>query len=106
MWGVPGSNKNQTKRFMRTKKDTEGRISSYFDPEQEPTYDLTGAVPLEAKSGTVILLHGDLVHYSYANVSPMKRHAYTMHVVESKNTKWNEDNWLQRYDTPFNQLFN
>ena len=32
--------------------------------------------------GSVVLLHGDFVHFSKDNISGKSRHAYTMHFVE------------------------
>ena len=47
--------------------------------------------------GTVIALHGSLVHYSGHNHSEESRHAYTMHFVDlGKGNKWSDENWLQR----------
>ncbi|EFO90328.1 hypothetical protein CRE_29155 [Caenorhabditis remanei] len=45
--------------------------------------------------GSLILIHGLIVHKSEANTSDKSRYAYTVHVMERKNTKWSEDNWLQ-----------
>ena len=64
-------------------------------PQEKKDYDISDSVPLEAKAGTVVLLHGDFVHYSAHNTSTKQRHAYTFHVVEGK-LKWEEDNWLRR----------
>jgi phytanoyl-CoA hydroxylase len=52
-------------------------------------------VPLEAKRGTLIVLHGLLPHLSGANLSPRSRHAYTLHVVDGA-ARYSPDNWLQR----------
>ena len=41
-------------------------------------FDLTGAVPLEVKAGTLVLLHHALVHYSAPNTSSKSRHAYSV----------------------------
>jgi len=37
---------------------------------------------------------GQFVHFSEPNKSDHSRHAMTMHVVEGRNTHWEEDNWL------------
>ena len=73
----------------------------FYEPEEAPVYSTEGAIPLEAKKGTVIVFSGDFVHYSYHNHSDKPRHAFTMHVVEGRNTKWESDNWLTRNDVPF-----
>lgn len=105
MYGIPGSHKNKTNYFMKLAKDEEGRDMIMFDPPEAPKYDTSNNVPLEAEKGTVVLLHGDFVHFSYANYSPMQRHAYTLHLVESRNHIWEKDNWLQRKKTPFRFLY-
>lgn len=57
-----------------------------------------GYVPVEVKSGTLVLLHGLLPHKSYPNRSEQPRNAYTLHVIEGEY-HYPSDNWLQR-DTP------
>jgi len=93
MWAVPGSHRMGTKYLYKRGKG----FSSYFDPPKTE-YDTTGAVPLETKAGTLVLLNGDLVHYSDENRSDVSRHAFTLHVVESDGTIYPRDNWLQRSD--------
>jgi hypothetical protein len=64
-----------------------------FDTPQ-PSYDLAKFVPLECPAGTLVLLHGENVHYSAENTSPISRHSYSMHVVESApGVAWSPDNW-------------
>lgn len=105
LWGLPGSHKTPTDYFMKLKKDKEGKSKTYYEPATPPKYELKDPVPLEAEKGTVVLLHGDFVHFSYHNKSPQQRHAYTLHLVESRNHIWEHDNWLQRKDIPFNFLY-
>ena len=62
-----------------------------FDKEL-PQYDLERGVPLEVPSGSLVLLHGALVHFSYENSSGVSRHAYSMHVVEGKHA-YPKENW-------------
>jgi phytanoyl-CoA hydroxylase len=78
---------------------------TYFDPPMNETgLKMEGGVCLDVPAGTLVLLHGALVHYSFANKSEKQRHAYTLHVVEgAEGTKWAEDNWMVR-DTPFPAL--
>lgn len=104
MWGIPGSHKTPTNYFMKTKIDSTGRTIVYYDPPEKPKYDMSKAVPLEAEKGSVVLLHGDFVHFSHPNTSGMQRHAYTIHLVEGRNHTWESDNWLQRRQIPFNFL--
>ena len=43
--------------------------------------------------GSLVLIHGEVVHRSYANRSKKSRHVYTFHVVETANTTYSKDNW-------------
>lgn len=45
------------------------------------------------RSGSLIIIHGLVVHKSAPNTSSMSRHAFTLHIMEAKDTKWSEDNW-------------
>jgi phytanoyl-CoA hydroxylase len=101
MWGVPGSHKTPTDYFLKLDKTG---TKTYYEPANAPQYDISNAVPLEVEKGSVVLLHGDFVHFSHPNTSSQQRHAYTLHLVESRNHTWEADNWLQRKTLPFNFL--
>ncbi|TGO50416.1 hypothetical protein BCON_0184g00210 [Botryotinia convoluta] len=60
---------------------------------------------LEVKAGTLILMHGNLMHKSEANQSSKSRVAFNFGVVEGEHG-WLEDNYLQPYDgtTEFEKL--
>lgn len=99
MWALPGSHAGGlARRFVR---DEAGAVS--FDGGA-PDWDTSQGVPLEVKAGTLVVLHGALVHWSSENNSSQSRHAYTMHVVDG-TAKWAPENWLQRdADFPFEPL--
>lgn len=61
-------------------------------PDDEP-------VALEARRGTLIVLHGLLPHASAPNRSPRPRHAYALHLIDG-HAEYAADNWLQRPDLP------
>lgn len=91
LWAVPGGHRQGLKkRFCRAA--TGGTRFDLLDPTP---LDETGAVPLEVKAGTLIVLHGLLPHRSGANRSEFSRHAYTLHMVEAA-AHYPADNWLQR----------
>ncbi|ETN83122.1 Phytanoyl-CoA dioxygenase [Necator americanus] len=77
-------------RFVRTHK-TDGSPLLKFNGTR-PTYDQTKFVNVPIKKGSLIIIHGLVVHKSAPNLSQNSRHAYTLHVMEGKNTKWSEDN--------------
>ena len=96
MWALPGGHRAGLKsRFVRTPA---GRSETRtLDASPWPAFvpDESDYVPLEAKRGTLIVLHGLLPHLSGANLSARSRHAYTLHVVDGA-TAYSTDNWLQR----------
>lgn len=91
LWAVPGGHRQGLKkRFKRAPGG--GTCFEVLDPTP---FDEAGAVPLEVKAGTLVVLHGLLPHRSGPNRSPYSRHAYTLHVVEA-DAAYPADNWLQR----------
>ena len=66
--------------------------------DREP-YDTSRARPLPAPTGTLVVLHGSLPHWSAPNRSDASRHAFTWHVIDA-TADYLADNWLQRPDLP------
>lgn len=60
---------------------------------------------LEVKAGTLIVMHGNLMHRSEANRSEQSRVAFVFGVVDG-SLEWLPDNYLQPYDgeTEFEKL--
>ena len=56
-------------------------------------------VALEARRGSLVVLHGLLPHASAANRSARPRHAYALHLIDGR-AEYPADNWLQRPDLP------
>ena len=75
----------------------EHHTGTAFIPTSTPNieWDLKQMEALPVKKGDMILLHGQLVHASYANRSQYSRHAFVLHIVEL-GYDWPKDNWLQR----------
>lgn len=94
LWALPKSHKAGLK--TRYLKDSNG---SRFVGDS-PEYDCSDFVPIEVKAGSLVLLHGSLVHQSFENKSPKSRHAYSIHAFESDGCSWASDNWLQRREFP------
>ena len=108
LMAIPGSHMvsrvhnsaDDTYRFVR---NPDGK-STQFIGQDTPPWDLDLMVPLEAESGSLVILHGSLVHMSRPNRSSKSRHAYILHLVESE-ANWPADNWLQRPSNfPFRHL--
>lgn len=49
----------------------------------------------EVKAGTLVLIHGNLLHKSEKNTSQRGRIIYTFHVIEGHDRVYDERNWLQ-----------
>ena len=109
LFAVPGSHRTVPigDRFVRSGGDGDGGVRVGFQSGARPTYDTAGAVPLPALAGTLVLLHGGVVHFSAPNASAAPRAAYTVHVVEGgRGHAWAPDNWLQRpAGAPFVALY-
>lgn len=56
--------------------------------------------------GSLVIIHGLVVHQSECNRSNKSRYAYTFHVIETQDTKYSANNWLQLPEgEQFAQLF-
>jgi phytanoyl-CoA hydroxylase len=90
MWAEAGGHHRPLhRRFVR-----EGRRTwmETLDPTPLPE---AGLVPLCARRGSLVLLHGQLPHRSGPNRSDRSRHAYALHLIEA-SARYSPDNWLQR----------
>jgi len=122
LWALPGSHRGGVlRRFGRglggEEKGEEGAgedgagaaaapVTVGFD-RPAPAYDLEDGVPCPAPAGTLVLLHGSVVHWSAPNTGPASRHAFTLHIAEGgRGSAWAADNWLQRPpEAPFVPLY-
>lgn len=86
-----------SKRFVR---NAAGNGTEFIGAE--PTgIDDSQFVKCEVEAGTLVLIHGSVVHKSAPNFSDKSRYIYTFHVIEGE-AKYPEDNWLQPINgTPF-----
>ena len=66
--------------------------------EKEERYDMG-----EVKAGTLVLIHGNILHKSEKNTSSKSRNIYTFHVIEGEE-KYDERNWLQPPEQGFSRL--
>ena len=92
LWVQPGGHRGPLRqRFVKTEGNRASMES--IDITLWPTE--FSAVPLEAKAGDLIILHGLLPHYSAPNRSPHSRMAFTLHVTDASSA-YSPRNWLQR----------
>jgi ectoine hydroxylase-related dioxygenase (phytanoyl-CoA dioxygenase family) len=109
---LPGSHKTAEvgKRFVR-KKDGSGTEFIDNDGARFPAGKEYGVAEAEegeyklgeVKAGTLVLIHGNLLHKSEKNVSEKGRIIYTFHVIEGEN-EYDERNWLQPPKEGFTKL--
>ncbi|RKP11058.1 hypothetical protein THASP1DRAFT_27157 [Thamnocephalis sphaerospora] len=102
LYAVPGSHRDYPVRnqFVRTDAG-----STAFIGEPLPLIDASKYVPIQCPAGSLVLIHGAVVHRSDANRSLHSRWAYTFHLVEG-NAAYSQRNWLQpTTELPFPRLF-
>jgi len=56
----------------------------------------------EVKAGTLVIIHGNVLHRSEKNTSDKSRFVYTFHVIE--RSRYDEKNWLQPPKDGFSRL--
>lgn len=56
------------------------------------------------KAGSLVLIHGNLLHKSEKNTSSKSRFIYTFHAIEGGNV-YDERNWLQPNEEGFSRLY-
>uniref|UniRef100_A0A8D0CJ34 Phytanoyl-CoA dioxygenase domain-containing protein 1 n=1 Tax=Scleropages formosus TaxID=113540 RepID=A0A8D0CJ34_SCLFO len=104
LWFIPGSHKSGiTRRMVRTSKETYP-LTDFIGREQN--HDEKLFVPAPVKKGGLVLIHGEVVHRSAQNTSDHSRQVYTFHIMESQDTHWSPENWLQpTAELPFPSLY-
>ncbi|CAG8949869.1 hypothetical protein HYFRA_00004197 [Hymenoscyphus fraxineus] len=115
---LPGSHKTAEvgKRFVRKKGGegtefigNEGRRfpmgGGYGGKDGEGEGEGEGGyVPGEVKAGTLVLIHGNLLHKSERNTSGKGRIIYTFHVIEGEGCVYDGLNWLQPPEEGFTKI--
>ncbi|WWD03511.1 hypothetical protein V865_001563 [Kwoniella europaea PYCC6329] len=107
---LPGSHKRAriSSRFVR---DPSGKGTTFIDiPEvkknEENWDEMDGWKEADCKAGTLVLIHGSVMHKSPPNHSDKTRFIYTFHMIEgAQGTVYDEKNWLQpTKEMPFPSL--
>ncbi|XP_078497675.1 phytanoyl-CoA dioxygenase domain-containing protein 1 [Lissotriton helveticus] len=104
LWFIPGSHTSGiTRRMVRTPEGSHPR-TTFVGSEQKYEEDLFVAAPV--KRGSLVLIHGEVVHKSELNASDRSRHSYSFHVMDARDTTWSPENWLQPTpELPFPPLY-
>lgn len=91
---IPGGHKGPLKELHYRGED--GRMT--FKTLDDTPWPEGATVAAEARAGTLVIFDGRAPHRSGANLSDRSRHAYTLHVID-RNSRYPEENWLQRDPT-------
>lgn len=78
---------------MRNSNPNEEELVIYNKPT--PIYPQDLFTPCPVKKGSLVVIHGLVIHRSELNQSDKSRFAYTFHVMETDNVKYSSENWLQ-----------
>ena len=91
MLAMPGAHRGSLRKRFRH-LDDDRLATETLDPAPWPEGPI---VSLDAKKGSLVVLHGLLPHYSSPNRSSRSRHAYTLHCIDGA-AQYPADNWLRR----------
>lgn len=101
---IPGSHKTYPLQERFVKSADESSTQFIKTDHARVDWDLNLLEPVPVKKGSLVLLHGEIVHASYANKSSKSRHAFVLHLV-NKLAHWPANNWLQRpSELPFRDM--
>ncbi len=101
LWAIPGSHKEKLQeRYVRTPDHSGTEFEQLV--AQKTDWNLSTKRALNVTLGTLVLIHGRVVHFSEKNRSKYSRHAYIMHLIDV-TAKYPSNNWLQR-DLPLRIL--
>lgn len=104
LWYIRGSHLSEeiTRRMVRT----EGERSLLKFTGHQREFKDEEFVPVVVPAGGLVLIHGRVVHKSEQNLSNAPRPAYTFHVIDTYNSVYPADNWLQpTARLPFTKLY-
>lgn len=81
--------------------------SDFVEAQDGDGHDTSDAAYVlgEVKAGTLVLIHGNLLHKSERNTSPKSRIIYTFHVIEGDGNVYDGRNWLQPPAEGFTRLY-
>jgi phytanoyl-CoA hydroxylase len=104
---LPGSHRWAPIRQRFVRAESGGTTFIDTDGQQFPTSDEYGEhrkgdanendqyTMGEVKAGSLVLIHGNLLHRSEKNLSQKGRIIYTFHVIEGGGPTYDQKNWLQ-----------
>ena len=104
LWFSPGSHTTGIKRrLLRMHKD--GHVELNIEGE-DPLLEPNMFVPVPVKKGSMVLIHGEVVHKSEQNGSARSRNIFTFHFYDAGVSEWSKENWLQPTEQiPFSHMY-
>ena len=93
MWFAPGSHKSGIVGRVKRRYNND-YVDTFFEGE-EPSTKPEEFVAVPTKKGSLVLIHGEVVHKSGANTSDRSRTIFTFHLYDAGTSAWSEENWLQ-----------
>lgn len=83
-------------------RNSKGHGTTFEGPAY--SFDQSRFKPFLIPKGSLVLIHGSVVHQSGPNLSNKSRNAYTFHVIEG-NHSYDELNWLQPVGKGFDYMY-
>ncbi|KAG8962028.1 hypothetical protein FRC03_004667 [Tulasnella sp. 419] len=106
---LPGSHLTTQikKRFVRLPEGGTGFEELPNVSDSNPDVNHGDYIQPQCPAGTLVMIHGSVLHKSERNTSQATRYAYTFHMIESPPyATYDEKNWLQpTKEMPFAKLF-
>lgn len=93
LWVQPGGHLSPLREIYQVDWITRKGELTVLD--KTPWPDADQALAVEVETGSMIIFHDHMPHYSSKNRSDHSRHAFTLHVAE-QSADWSGNNWLQR----------
>ncbi|OQV21799.1 Phytanoyl-CoA dioxygenase domain-containing protein 1 [Hypsibius exemplaris] len=106
LYFIPGSQTVPPQsRFIRNPNPSPGNLTMTRGDESNYPTSLDAFVAAPVAKGSLVLIHGNVIHRSEKNKSDKSRHAYTFHVVDFHNATYSPENWLQQSEElPFPKI--
>ncbi len=104
MWFAPGTHTSGISgQLVRTQEN--GTLETKFEGTP-PTIEDEAFVCAPVRKGSLVLIHGEVVHKSPPNLSDRSRNIYTFHLYDAGTSEWSKDNWQQpSKEVPFPILY-
>lgn len=85
------------KRFVKREigNPDAGTTFLQLSEQEETAWDEKQAKVAECNAGTLVLIHGSVLHKSEKNLSDKSRFIYTFHMIEGEGVEYDGMNWLQ-----------